>query len=278
MLFRWPATSLSFLLCSFILGPSSQAKKHEPERFVTLSGDQISTILGASREPHTMMSLRRLGAPHEYVNEDLEKLAINEGPCIYVGSLVTPAPTSTSEVDLECFDLVDEKESKSIAYTADSAGKPISSGKLSPIGNYQKGDALFDLAGWNWVSEHVSPKLEQKIAAERSQGTEAALSNVYKVSLRNQQNGAGVTPPVLIHAEDAEFSDIGRKAHISGLAILSIVVDDHGLPQRIRSVLPLGYGMDEEAVKAVQQYRFQPSKLQGKNVPVQITIEVNFHQ
>jgi hypothetical protein len=138
MLFRWPATSLSFLLCSFIPGPSSQAKKHEPERFVTLSGDQISTILGASREPHTMMSLRRLGAPHEYVNEDLEKLAINEGPCIYVGSLVTPAPTSTSEVDLECFDLVDEKESKSIAYTADSAGKPISSGSSPLSGTIRK--------------------------------------------------------------------------------------------------------------------------------------------
>jgi TonB family protein len=278
MRFLWQGISLSFLLCSLILSTSCWAKTHEPERFVTLNGDQIASILGASREPHTMTSLGRLGAPNVYVNEDIEKLTVNEGPCIYVASLVKPAPASTSEVDLECFDLVDEKESKSIAYTADSAGKAVSSGKLSPIGKYQKGDALFDLAGWNWVLEHVSPKLEQKIAAERAQGTEAALSNVYKVSLRNQQNGPGVTPPVLIRSEDAEFSDSGRKAHISGLAILAIVVDDHGLPQRIRSVLPLGYGMDEEAVKAVQQYRFQPSKLQGKKVPVQITIEVNFHQ
>jgi protein TonB len=86
-----------------------------------------------------------------------------------------------------------------------------------------------------------------------------------------------VTAPILTHTKDAEFSDSGRRAHIAGLSIVSIVIDSRGVPQHIRSVLPLGYGMDEQAVKALEQYRFQPSKLQGKPVPVQITIEVRFN-
>jgi protein TonB len=36
-------------------------------------------------------------------------------------------------------------------------------------------------------------------------------------------------------------------------------------------------GLDEKAVEAVRQYKFKPSMYQGKPVPVEITIEVNFH-
>ena len=34
--------------------------------------------------------------------------------------------------------------------------------------------------------------------------------------------------------------------------------------------------MDKNAIKAVEQYTFQPSMLDGKPVPVEIAIEVNF--
>jgi TonB family protein len=273
----WQGTSLSFLLCNLILSTSCWAKTHEPERLITLRGDHISSILGASREPHTMTSLARLGAPAEYVNKDLETIMFNEGPCIYVAGLSKVVPDATYGVIVECFDLVAERESKSFAYATDSVGRVVRSGALSPVGEYGMQDPLFDLAGWKWVSEHVSPKLEEKIASERAQGTASLLANIYKVNPTGQHDGPRVTAPVLILHRDAEWSDSGLHAHISGLSIVSFVIDTGGVPQHIRSVLPLGYGMDEQAVKAVQQYRFQPSTLQGKPVPVQITIEVRFH-
>jgi hypothetical protein len=35
-------------------------------------------------------------------------------------------------------------------------------------------------------------------------------------------------------------------------------------------------GLDEKAVEAVKRYRFKPAMLQGKPVPVEVNIEVNF--
>jgi protein TonB len=89
--------------------------------------------------------------------------------------------------------------------------------------------------------------------------------------------GGGVSPPVLIYSVDAEFSDEARRAKYQGVSVVSLIVDAHGLPQRIRVVRKLGMGLDEKAVEAVRQYKFKPSMYQGKPVPVEITIEVNFH-
>ncbi|HZY72475.1 MAG TPA: energy transducer TonB [Edaphobacter sp.] len=89
--------------------------------------------------------------------------------------------------------------------------------------------------------------------------------------------GGGVSPPVLIYSVDAEFSDEARRAKYQGVSVVSLIVDAHGMPQRIRVVRKLGMGLDEKAVEAVKQYRFKPSMYQGKPVPVEITIEVNFH-
>ncbi len=89
--------------------------------------------------------------------------------------------------------------------------------------------------------------------------------------------GGGVSPPVLVSSVDAEFSDEARRAKYQGVSVVSLIVDAHGNPQRIHVVRKLGMGLDEKAIEAVQQYKFRPSMLGGKPVPVEITIEVNFH-
>jgi TonB family protein len=38
----------------------------------------------------------------------------------------------------------------------------------------------------------------------------------------------------------------------------------------------LGMGLDEKAIEAVRQWKFEPAKLNGQSVPVQINVEVNF--
>jgi TonB family protein len=38
----------------------------------------------------------------------------------------------------------------------------------------------------------------------------------------------------------------------------------------------LGYGLDERAIEAVKKWKFSPGKKDGKPVPVDVTVLVNF--
>jgi TonB family protein len=57
---------------------------------------------------------------------------------------------------------------------------------------------------------------------------------------------------------------------------VSLVVDINGMPQEIRVVKPLGLGLDQKAIEAIQKWRFKPGMKDGKPVPVQAIVEVNF--
>ncbi len=88
--------------------------------------------------------------------------------------------------------------------------------------------------------------------------------------------GGGVSAPQLISAPDPEFSDEARRAKYQGVCVVSLIVDAHGNPQRVRVIRPLGMGLDEKAVEAVRQYKFRPAMMQGHPVPVEVNVEVNF--
>jgi protein TonB len=44
----------------------------------------------------------------------------------------------------------------------------------------------------------------------------------------------------------------------------------------VHIVRALGMGLDEKAMEAVRQYKFKPAQFKGKNVAVEVNIEVNF--
>ena len=88
--------------------------------------------------------------------------------------------------------------------------------------------------------------------------------------------GGGVSPPKVVYDPDPEYSEEARKAKYQGTVVLWLVVGPDGKPQQIRVSRSLGMGLDEKAIEAVRQWRFEPSKLDGHPVPVQINVEVNF--
>lgn len=88
--------------------------------------------------------------------------------------------------------------------------------------------------------------------------------------------GGEVSSPVLISKVEPEYSEEARKAKYSGTVLLSVVVDEHGIPQDIHVVRQLGLGLDEKAIEAVQKWRFRPGVRNGKPVRVRATIEVSF--
>jgi len=57
---------------------------------------------------------------------------------------------------------------------------------------------------------------------------------------------------------------------------MSVVVGPDGQPLDIKVARSLGHGLDEKAIDAIKTWKFEPATKDGKPVPVQLMIEVNF--
>ncbi len=88
--------------------------------------------------------------------------------------------------------------------------------------------------------------------------------------------GGGVSAPSVIFKVEPEYSEEARKAKFQGTVILFVVVDEKGNPRDLKVIRPLGLGLDQKAIEAVEKWKFSPGKKDGKAVAVQATIEVNF--
>ncbi len=76
--------------------------------------------------------------------------------------------------------------------------------------------------------------------------------------------------------KEPPYPDELRAAGIQGTVVLALVVDEKGLPTEIRVIRPLGYGLDERAVDAVNQWRFEPARKDGMPMKFPANMEVNF--
>jgi len=88
--------------------------------------------------------------------------------------------------------------------------------------------------------------------------------------------GPGISAPKIVYHKEPSYSEEARKAKVQGNVVLSLVVDAQGLARDFKVVVPLGYGLDEKAIEAVQHWKFQPAMKDGHAVAVQSTIEVSF--
>ena len=89
--------------------------------------------------------------------------------------------------------------------------------------------------------------------------------------------GPCATPPKALYSPEPTYSEEARRAGLEGTVRLGLVVSPEGGPRDIHVVKSLEKGLDEKAVEAVSQWRFDPATLDGKPVAVKINVEVNFH-
>ena len=88
-------------------------------------------------------------------------------------------------------------------------------------------------------------------------------------------NGA-TSAPVVISRVPPEYTEEARVAKWQGTVVMQLTIDENGVPREIKIVRSLGMGLDQKAIEAVQQWRFQPGLKDGKPVPVSANLEVNF--
>ena len=85
--------------------------------------------------------------------------------------------------------------------------------------------------------------------------------------------GGSVTPPA--RADVPQYPPDARAAGITGVVIAEIIVDTSGnvTAAKIVQSIPL---LDEAALKAVRNWRYAPTVVNGQPVPVSMTVTVNF--
>lgn len=88
---------------------------------------------------------------------------------------------------------------------------------------------------------------------------------------------SGVSAPRPIYQPEPEFSEEARKAKYQGVVGLNVVVGADGRIHDPHVVHSLGMGLDEEALKTVKLWKFEPGKRNGQPVSVAVYIEVDFH-
>jgi protein TonB len=89
--------------------------------------------------------------------------------------------------------------------------------------------------------------------------------------------GGGVSPPTVVSRVEPQYSEEARKARYQGTVVLEAIVRRDGTVDIQRVVRSLGFGLDENAIQALKQWRFRPGMRNGVAVDVSLNIEVNFN-
>jgi periplasmic protein TonB len=122
----------------------------------------------------------------------------------------------------------------------------------------------------------------QSVAGQQTHdtGTNPNAAGIY-------HRGDGVLPPKLVYAPDPEFTEEARRKKLEGTVVVSLIVAATGKPHDVKVTRSLAegvskklhraaVGLDQSAVRAVQEYRFEPAKYSDKPVPFETTVEVNY--
>jgi TonB family protein len=88
----------------------------------------------------------------------------------------------------------------------------------------------------------------------------------------------GLRPPVPTRRIDPDYTSEAMRQRIQGAVKLIVVVRTDGTVGQVRIAESLDpdYGLDGQAVKAARLWRFRPAELEGRPVPVAVTLILTF--
>jgi TonB family protein len=125
------------------------------------------------------------------------------------------------------------------------------------------------------------------LAWAQSPGPAPALSKRERIELCKKKQGTPLEPSATPPQHVDEKAEITRPKilHLvkprstgsSGTAVVEAVIDEDGCVRQTRVLQSGGKSMDDEAVRSVEQWVFQPATQNGRPVSVFYVLTVNAH-
>ncbi|HEY6936027.1 MAG TPA: energy transducer TonB, partial [Terriglobales bacterium] len=84
------------------------------------------------------------------------------------------------------------------------------------------------------------------------------------------------TPVAILYKPKPAYTEAGRKQGIDGEVRLEVLFSAAGQVHVLRVLQGLGYGLDEQAVKAAEQIRFKPASHAGQPVDSTAVVHIIF--
>lgn len=87
--------------------------------------------------------------------------------------------------------------------------------------------------------------------------------------------GGIVKPPRLLYSPEPDYPILARQAQIFGIVVIDAIIDEHGnvVQEHAISGRPL---LIQAALKAVSEWKYEPTILNGEPVPLELTVQVTF--
>ena len=89
-------------------------------------------------------------------------------------------------------------------------------------------------------------------------------------------DGEEVIAPVALEKASPSYTAEAREVRQEGKVVVRAIIDAEGAVEDVEVVEGLPYGLTEEAVAAIRQWRFQPALRDGKPVAVFYLLTINF--
>jgi TonB family protein len=80
----------------------------------------------------------------------------------------------------------------------------------------------------------------------------------------------------LVSKFEPESNEYAQANGVAGMALYHAVIGADGKPGEIAVARPIGFGLDENAVTAIRNAKFEPAIKDGKPVPVLLDLVVQF--
>ena len=87
---------------------------------------------------------------------------------------------------------------------------------------------------------------------------------------------AEVKQPKLVKKVEPPYPEIARRSRLEGVVVLEAVITKTGAVEEVKILRPLHPVLDQAALNAVKQWKYEPAVLNGRPVKVYFTVTVTF--